>query len=120
VSTLLERGDLRSWGLVQQVRLVESQLAGLTNIELDRKKLKTDRHIVLMSIWDFYKFLESTFQNDLAEKRLRLSMLLMDLLEQQQIRRTQLISTIQALEERNTKDVEDFWLRQYQSLLQKY
>lgn len=102
VSTLLERGDLRSWGLVQQVRLVESQLAGLTNIELDRKKLKTDRHI-----------------NDLAEKRLRLSMLLMDLLEQQQIRRTQLISTIQALEERNTKDVEDFWLRQYQSLLQK-
>lgn len=46
VSTLLERGDLRSWGLLQQVRLVETQLAALTNIELDRKKLKMDQHIV--------------------------------------------------------------------------
>lgn len=46
VGTLLERGDARSWGLLQQVRLVESQLVTLTNIEIDRKKLKMDEHLV--------------------------------------------------------------------------
>lgn len=46
VGTLLERGDARSWGLLQQIRLVESQLAMLTNIELDKKKLQIDQHMV--------------------------------------------------------------------------
>lgn len=46
VGALLERGDARSWGLVQQVRLVESQLAALTSIELDRRKLEVDEHLV--------------------------------------------------------------------------
>nr|XP_022912315.1 uncharacterized protein LOC111423303 [Onthophagus taurus] len=46
VGTLLEKSDARIWGLVQQVRLVESQLAALTSIELDRKKLKIDKQIV--------------------------------------------------------------------------
>lgn len=52
VGTLLERGDARSWGLLQQVRLVESQLVTLTNIEIDRKKLKMDEHLVCK---DFFK-----------------------------------------------------------------
>lgn len=46
VGALLERGDARSWGLVQQVRLVEAQLAALTAIELDRRKLQIDQHLV--------------------------------------------------------------------------
>lgn len=46
VGTLLERGDARSWALLQQIHLVESQLAMLTNFELDRKKLQMDQHIV--------------------------------------------------------------------------
>lgn len=46
VGALLERGDARSWGLVQQVRLVETQLAALTVIELDRRKLQIDQHLV--------------------------------------------------------------------------
>ncbi|KAH1010837.1 hypothetical protein HUJ05_005079 [Dendroctonus ponderosae] len=103
VSTLLERGDARSWGLLQQVRLVESQLGALTNIELDRKKLRMDEHI-----------------NDLAEKRLNLSRLLTDLLAQQKERRAQLLSTLQIMEEHSAEDSEDFWLRQYQRLLEKY
>uniref|UniRef100_A0AAR5PZU9 RING-type domain-containing protein n=2 Tax=Dendroctonus ponderosae TaxID=77166 RepID=A0AAR5PZU9_DENPD len=102
VSTLLERGDARSWGLLQQVRLVESQLGALTNIELDRKKLRMDEHI-----------------NDLAEKRLNLSRLLTDLLAQQKERRAQLLSTLQIMEEHSAEDSEDFWLRQYQRLLEK-
>lgn len=46
VAALLERGDARSWGLLQQVRLVEAQLAALTAIEIDRKKLELDQHLV--------------------------------------------------------------------------
>lgn len=46
VGTLLERGDARSWSLVQEVKLVEAQLAALTHIEMDRKKLKIDQHMV--------------------------------------------------------------------------
>lgn len=46
VGTLLERGDARSWGLLQQVRLVEAQLAALTAIEINRRKLELDQHLV--------------------------------------------------------------------------
>lgn len=46
VGALLERSDARSWGLVQQVRLVESKLAELTSIELDKRKLQVDDHVV--------------------------------------------------------------------------
>ncbi|XP_056639062.1 E3 ubiquitin-protein ligase LRSAM1-like isoform X1 [Diorhabda sublineata] len=102
VGTLLERGDARSWGLLQQIRLVEAQLAALTKIEIDRKKLQIDEHMI-----------------DLCEKRCNLSVLLIDLLEQQKERRSQLISTLQTMEENNKESVEDFWLRQYQRLLDK-
>ncbi|XP_044272440.1 E3 ubiquitin-protein ligase LRSAM1-like [Tribolium madens] len=100
VGTLLQRGDARCWGLLQQVRLVESQLAALTHIELDKKKLEMEENL-----------------NDLSEKRIQLSCLLMDLLDQQKERRDQLLSTLQNLEEFNNSD--DFWLKQYQNLLEK-
>lgn len=50
VGTLLERGDARSWALLQQIRLVENQLSMLTNFELDRKKLQMDQHMVCIII----------------------------------------------------------------------
>lgn len=46
VAALLERSDARSWGLVQQVRLVESKLAELTNIEMNKRKYEVDEYIV--------------------------------------------------------------------------
>lgn len=101
VGTLLERGDARSWGLMQQVRLVESQLAALTHIEMDKRKLQIDHNL-----------------NDLAEKRINLSFLLIDLLDQQKERREQLLATLQILENTNDQS-EDFWLKQYQRLLEK-
>jgi E3 ubiquitin-protein ligase LRSAM1 len=101
VGALLERGDARSWGLLQQVRLVESQLAALTFIEMDKRKLEIDHNL-----------------NDLSEKRIDLSCLLIDLLEQQKQRRAQLLSTLQTLEEFSSNS-EDFWLKQYQRLLDK-
>lgn len=51
VATLLERGDSRSWSLLQQVRLVESQLSALTVIEMDRRKLKMDDHLVSITFF---------------------------------------------------------------------
>lgn len=46
VGALLERCDARSWGLLQQIRLVEAQLATLTTIEIDKKKLELDQYLV--------------------------------------------------------------------------
>lgn len=46
VAALLEKSDVRSWSLVQQVLLVEGQLAALTHIELDRRKLQLDQNLV--------------------------------------------------------------------------
>lgn len=51
VGTLLERGDARSWGLLQQVRLVEAQLAALTTFEMDRRKLSMDENLVCYKIF---------------------------------------------------------------------
>ncbi|CAH0547478.1 unnamed protein product [Brassicogethes aeneus] len=101
VGTLLERGDARSWGLLQQVRLVEAQLAALTTIEMDRRQLEMIQNL-----------------NDLSEKRINLSILLLDLLYQQKERRSQLVQTLSVLEEFSNDD-EDFWLQQYQRLLDK-
>lgn len=50
LGTLLERNDSRSWGLLQQVSLVESQLAALTQIELDRRKLDLNEQVVIIQL----------------------------------------------------------------------
>ncbi|XP_044748828.1 E3 ubiquitin-protein ligase LRSAM1-like isoform X2 [Coccinella septempunctata] len=102
LSTLLERNDCRSWGLLQQVSLVESQLAALTQIELDRRKLNLDEQV-----------------KDFAEKRIELSILLMDLLEQQDLRRSELLATLKTLEDNWDRKSQDYWLKQYQALLNR-
>lgn len=45
-ATFIEKNDARTWGLVEQVRIVESQLAAMTNCEIERKKLQLDDQIV--------------------------------------------------------------------------
>lgn len=50
VAALLERSDARSWSIVQQVNLVQSQLAALTTIELERRKYEINQHIVSNTI----------------------------------------------------------------------
>ncbi|XP_008211029.1 E3 ubiquitin-protein ligase LRSAM1 isoform X1 [Nasonia vitripennis] len=105
VAALLERSDARSWSIVQQVNLVQSQLAALTNIELERKKLEINQQI-----------------NDIADRRVTLSAILVSLLEQQEERRQQLLETVQNIEQR--RNISDssrhdslFWLLQYQNLI---
>jgi E3 ubiquitin-protein ligase LRSAM1 len=46
VGALLERSDTRSWSLVHQVSLVESQLAALTAVEMERRKLQMSEQVV--------------------------------------------------------------------------
>lgn len=47
---LIEKNDARTWGLVEQVRIVESQLATMTNYEIERKKLQLDDRIVCVLV----------------------------------------------------------------------
>lgn len=105
VAALLERSDARCWSIVQQVNLVQSQLAALTNIELERKKLEINQQL-----------------NEIAEKRVALSAILMNLLEQQKARREQLLETINSIEQQrytnNSRRQSQFWLMQYQSLME--
>lgn len=46
VAALIARNDSRTWGLVEQVRIVESQLAALTTYEIERKRTSQDDQIV--------------------------------------------------------------------------
>ncbi|KOC67473.1 E3 ubiquitin-protein ligase LRSAM1 [Habropoda laboriosa] len=105
VAALLERSDARCWSIVQQVNLVQSQLAALTNIELERRKLEINQQL-----------------NEIAEKRVTLSTILMNLLEQQKHRRDQLLETINSIEQQrcinNSRRESQFWLMQYQSLME--
>ncbi|KAJ1525284.1 hypothetical protein ONE63_010107 [Megalurothrips usitatus] len=99
VCSLLERSDARTWGLVQQVALVEQQLAQLTALELQRRNHQLSEQL-----------------SDLADKRTALSSLLVQLLQEQASRREQLIHTLHEIE-RQHQDNTDFWLCQYQRLL---
>ncbi|XP_072756861.1 E3 ubiquitin-protein ligase LRSAM1 isoform X2 [Anoplolepis gracilipes] len=105
VAALLERSDARSWSIVQQVNLVQSQLAALTNIELERKKFEINQQL-----------------NEIADRRVALTAILIDLLEQQKKRRDQLLETINTIEQQrcisNARRGSLFWLMQYQSLME--
>lgn len=47
VGSLIEQNDARSWALMEQVRLVETQLLRMTRIELDRKQNSVDSQLVI-------------------------------------------------------------------------
>uniref|UniRef100_A0A1Q3G387 Putative e3 ubiquitin-protein ligase lrsam1 n=1 Tax=Culex tarsalis TaxID=7177 RepID=A0A1Q3G387_CULTA len=100
VAALIARNDSRTWGLVEQVRIVESQLAALTTYEIDRKKINQDDQI-----------------NHLSEQRINLTFVLMDLLKQQDQRKQQLLDTLKIIERQKEGEQTDFWLLQYQKLL---
>lgn len=100
VAALIAKNDSRTWGLVEQVRIVESQLATLTTYEIERKKTNQDDQI-----------------NNLTEQRMNLTYVLMDLLKQQDQRKQQLLDTLKMIEQQKEGEHTDFWLMQYQKLL---
>ncbi|XP_063241891.1 E3 ubiquitin-protein ligase LRSAM1-like isoform X2 [Bacillus rossius redtenbacheri] len=110
VAALLERGDARSCALVHQVAVVQRQLAALTAMEVKRRKLHVAQQL-----------------EELSQKRVSLSEVLVDLLSQQAKRRKQLLDILQRMEQQRLllhqndggegRGEEDFWLRQYQLLV---
>ncbi|XP_058065237.1 E3 ubiquitin-protein ligase LRSAM1-like [Anopheles bellator] len=103
VAALIARNDSRTWGLVEQVRIVESQLAALTLYEIERKKTNQDDQII-----------------NLTEHRINLTYVLTDLLKQQDQRKQQLLETLKIIEKQNESERQsDFWLLQYQRLLDR-
>lgn len=46
VASLITENDSRTWGLVEQMRIVESQLAAMTCYEIERKKFSADEQLV--------------------------------------------------------------------------
>lgn len=99
VASLLERVDVRSWSLNQEISLITSNLARLSQIEQEKQKL----HVT-------YNY------NQLLHQRVQLINLLDDLLEQQNKRRRQLVQTLKEIEN-ETDQTTDFWLNNYQKLI---
>lgn len=83
---------------MEQIKIVESQIAAMTNLEIDKKKVNQEELL-----------------NDVADKRVNLTLVLLDLMEQQDKRKQQLRETLLDMENQKTED--DFWLMQYQKLL---
>lgn len=54
---------------------------------------------------------------DLSEQRVRLTYILLDLLDQQSKRKQELFDTLICLEQQKENEQQDFWLLQYQKLL---
>lgn len=98
VAALIVKSDARSWGLMEQIKIVEQQIAAMTNYEIDKKKINQDEIL-----------------NDVADKRINLTFVLLDLMEQQDKRKKQLLDTLSCMEDQKT--VDDFWLMQYQKLI---
>lgn len=98
VATLITENDARTWGLMEQMRIVESQLAAMTCCEIERKKLSADEQLVSrvfssrndrskLTLSFFFRF--SNIQNEQSSQRLNLTYILIDLMEQQENRRKQ-------------------------------
>ncbi|XP_052894605.1 E3 ubiquitin-protein ligase LRSAM1-like isoform X2 [Anopheles moucheti] len=102
VAALIARNDSRTWGLVEQVRIVETQLAALTLYEIERKKDNQDDQII-----------------NLTDQRINLTYVLTDLLKQQDQRKQQLLDTLKIIEKQKENEQTDFWLLQYQRLLDR-
>ncbi|CAK1599697.1 unnamed protein product [Parnassius mnemosyne] len=99
VTSLLEKVDSKTWSLNQEISLISSNLARLSAIEQEKKKL----HIA-------YNY------NELLQQRVQLVNLLDDLFEQKIKRRKQLIDTIREVEIKKDMST-DFWLKNYQKLI---
>lgn len=99
VAALIGKKDARSWALVEQMRIIESHLAVISAFEMDRRREGSSAQL-----------------DDLAERRLALSAVLVELMAQQEVRRGELVEMLTRME-RERDDGQDFWLVQYQRLL---
>ncbi|XP_022248887.1 E3 ubiquitin-protein ligase LRSAM1-like isoform X2 [Limulus polyphemus] len=100
--TLQLKRDEKHNELTQRIKLIEKELTKLTGVELKKKDLKVNFAM-----------------NTLAEKRTILAQLLAELYEQRQNREKELIKRIHEMEERRAGEIQDYWLIQFQKLLDR-
>jgi len=84
----------------KQVDMIEAELARLSALEMEKRKERNDQEI-----------------NSLAEMRVQTAMVLSQLINQQEERETRLKQTIQQMDQRREDDTQDYWLIQFQRLL---
>ncbi|XP_052038178.1 E3 ubiquitin-protein ligase LRSAM1 [Apodemus sylvaticus] len=92
--------DLMHRQIRNQIRLIETELLQLTQLELKRKSLDTE-----------------TLQEMISEQRWALSNLLQQLLKEKQQREEELRDILAELEAKSETKQENYWLIQYQRLL---
>lgn len=54
VATLIGMNDARTWGLVEQLKIVEAQLANMTQIEIDKKTFSSIDQMVNIQYFSLY------------------------------------------------------------------
>ncbi|XP_014774266.1 E3 ubiquitin-protein ligase LRSAM1 [Octopus bimaculoides] len=99
---LLMQKDSRHSRVSSQIALIEKELAQLTAIEIERKELRIDME-----------------KNILADKRIALTGMLMQLIAERDKREEQLKMRLTEMEEQRLQDQTDYWLVQYQRLMDR-
>lgn len=94
--------DLKHIELTHHIKQIQKELAKLTTAELKRKDLKLNFEL-----------------NILAERRSKLAELLSNLLEQRKRREAELKERIHQMDEQRKQEMNDFWLIQYQRLMDR-
>lgn len=97
---LLLQQDHKALEIGEQMSRIQNELASLTSVELKKKDLKVEFEMELM-----------------AEKRETLTKLLLDLIGKKQQRAEDLQRMMQEMEHGKEKEQENYWLIQYQKLL---
>lgn len=97
---LLLQQDHRALEIGEQMARIQNELASLTCVELKKRDMKVEFEIEVMS-----------------EKRETLTKLLLDLMERKQQRADDLQRMMKEMEDGKEKEQENYWLIQYQKLL---
>lgn len=99
-ATLFTKQDARHKEITSQVEQIQSELASLTMVEMTKKDLKVE------------------FEKDvMREKRETLTGMLMALMDQKEARQAELNDRLTELEKHKSQETDNYWLIQYQKLL---
>nr|CDS26727.1 E3 ubiquitin protein ligase LRSAM1 [Hymenolepis microstoma] len=99
---LQKEHDARRRQIVVDIRLIEAELCRLTQAELERKVTQGAASVI-----------------DFLERRKGLVRLLAELRKQKELRESELHRRLMEMEEQKTRDQEDYWLVQYQRLIDR-
>ncbi|CAH1786507.1 unnamed protein product [Owenia fusiformis] len=94
--------DAKHKRVTEQIDLIEQELAQLSLVEVERRRMKMDFEM-----------------NIIAEKRIQLACLLVQLLEERDKRQAELNKRLAEMEQQRLNDQKDYWLVQYQRLMDR-